>query len=90
MLAGVDAGDLLVLVLVVDDRESLHHAWVNSTGLVRCRRRRVIWECVHQRCGQRSAVLGNPDSLGLFQAVAAVVGLETQDWQALDVDLGYA
>ena len=37
MLAGVDAGNLPVLVLVVDDGESLHHAGVNPAGLVRCR-----------------------------------------------------
>ena len=37
VVAGVNAGDLAVLVLVVDDGKPLHHAWVNPAGLVRYR-----------------------------------------------------
>ena len=84
VLAGVNAGNLLV----IDDGKPLHHAWVNPAGLVLCRRRLVIWELVHQRGCQRPAVLGDPDGSWLFQNIDAVGGLETQDGQALDVDLG--
>ena len=66
VVAGVNAGDLEVLVLVVDDGKPLHHAWVNPAGLVRYRRRWVVGKLVHQRCGQHSAVLGDSDGLGLF------------------------
>ena len=72
MVACVEAWDLRVLVLVVDDGEPLNHAGVNPAGLVLCRLCWVIWELIHQRSGQRPAVLGNPDGLGLFEDVDAV------------------